>query len=333
MPGIEIRAPDDFHAHLRQGAPLAAFARRHAAGFARVAPMPNTLPPLATPAALVDYVASIERAAPGLAVIPVFKLMPGMDENDVRALAEAGARIGKYYPAGSTTNSGDGIRDPAEVDEALGAMRELGLALAVHAEEPSAPILERETAFLPVLDRIVRAHPGLRLSVEHLSGAAAVRWVEEAPETVGATITAHHLCFTLEDLLGESLDTALYCKPLPKSGADRAELRRAACSGSRKFFFGSDSAPHEPARKAAGAAGVYAAPVALALLAGCFEEEGALDGLEGFIAVHGAAFHGLEPNRGSVRLWREDWTVPEAVDGVRPLAAGRTLRWKAARSA
>jgi len=331
MRELILRAPDDFHAHLRQGPTLELCARRHSSAFARVAPMPNTAPPLSSATSLDAYVRAIGRIAPALSVIPVFKLLPGMTGSEIHALAAAGARIGKYYPAGSTTNSADGIRDPSEVDEALGVMRELGLALAVHAEEPSAPVLDREVAFLPILDRIVRAHPGLRLTVEHLSGAPAVRWVEEAPETVGATITAHHLCFTLDDLLGDSLETALYCKPLPKSTADRAVLRSAACSGNPKFFFGTDSAPHAPERKAAGAAGAYAAPVALPLLAGCFEEEGALDRLEGFIADHGAAFHGLEPNRGSLRLWREEWTVTELVDGFRPLAAGTILRWKAAR--
>lgn len=328
-----LRAPDDFHAHLRQDAALERCARRHATAFARVAPMPNTVPPVASATALEAYVGSIGRVAPGLIVVPVFKLLPGMGGSEIHAFAAAGARIGKYYPAGSTTNSSDGIRDPAEIDEALGVMGELGIVLAVHAEDPSAPVLERERAFLPVLDRIVRAHPGLRLSVEHLSDAAAVRWVEEAPERVGATITAHHLRFTLEDLLGEALDSALYCKPLPKSAIDRSELRRAACSGNPKFFFGSDSAPHEPSRKAAGAAGAYTAPVALPLVADCFEEEGALDRLEGFLAVHGAAFHGLEPNQGTLRLWREDWTVPELVDGFRPPAAGKVLRWKVARGA
>ncbi|MBN1241951.1 MAG: dihydroorotase [Spirochaetales bacterium] len=328
---MTVRSPDDFHAHLRQGATLADCARRHAEHFKRVAPMPNTLPPLATPDRLVEYLALVANAAPDLALVPVFKLAPGMGERQIHALAAAGARIGKYYPAGSTTNASDGIQDPDDVDEALGAMRDLGLALAVHAEDPSEPMMERETAFLPILDRILRAHPGLRLSVEHLSGAPAVRWIEEAPETVGATITAHHLCFTLDDLLAEALDSALYCKPLLKFREDRAELRRAACSGNPKFFFGSDSAPHAPERKAAGAAGAYAAPVALPLLAGCFEEEGALDRLEGFVAEHGAAFHGLEPNVGSIRLWREDWMVPDLVDGFRPLAAGKVLRWKAAR--
>lgn len=47
-------------------------------------------------------------------------------------------------------------------------------------------------------------------------------------------------------------------------------------SGSRKFFLGTDSAPHETGRKecACGCAGIYNAPVALSLYAKVFEEVG-----------------------------------------------------------
>lgn len=47
-------------------------------------------------------------------------------------------------------------------------------------------------------------------------------------------------------------------------------------SGSRNFFLGTDSAPHETGRKecACGCAGIYNAPVALSLYAKVFEEVG-----------------------------------------------------------
>ena len=48
----------------------------------------------------------------------------------------------------------------------------------------------------------------------------------------------------------------------------------AVTSGSRKFFLGTDSAPHERRRKECpcGCAGIYNAPVALSLYAKVFEE-------------------------------------------------------------
>lgn len=49
---------------------------------------------------------------------------------------------------------------------------------------------------------------------------------------------------------------------------------KAVTSGSKKFFLGTDSAPHERTRKesSCGCAGIYSAPVALSLYAKVFDE-------------------------------------------------------------
>ena len=336
MNSLEIRTPDDFHVHLRQGPAMAAYAATTARRFGRFMAMPNVTPPLTGPAALADYSRAVAAAvaASGYAATPLacFKLVPGMGREAVFSCAAAGAVAGKYYPAGATTNSSDGVPEPSAVAEELTAMQEAGLVLSIHGEDPSAPALERERAFLGVVDSIVGSYPRLRVALEHLSCAESVRAVLAWPERVAATITAHHLSFTIDDLLGGSLRPELFCKPVLKSAADRAALLEAAVSGSPRFFFGSDSAPHQPEAKAAGAAGCYAAPVALSLLAAAFEEAGALDRLEAFVSVSGARFYGLGPNPGVLRLRRESWTVPASVDGAVPPAAGRTLAWAAERA-
>lgn len=329
---LELRRPDDFHVHLRQGPPLAAYAARSARHFGRALAMPNTVPPISSGRALGDYRRAVLAGMAGYACAPLFafKLLPGMGAAAVRDCAAAGALAGKYYPVGSTTNAADGVPSPESVAEELAAMEELGLVLSVHAEDPARPALEREEAFLPVLERVIERYPRLKLVMEHVSSQAGAEAVMAWPERVAATITAHHLSFTIDDLLGERLTPSLYCKPVLKSERDRDALRQAASSGSPKFFFGSDSAPHPPEAKAAGAAGCYAAPTALALLAEAFEELGRLDALEGFVSRAGAAFYGLPLNEGLLRLERSPWRVPELMDGAVPLAAGRTLRWRVA---
>ncbi len=332
-PDISISLPDDFHVHLRQGPTMAAYAVRSAEQFGRILVMPNVVPPITGPVPLADYRRALDVALSGRSCMPLmtFKLIPGMGAEAVRACAEAGAVAGKYYPAGSTTNAADGVVQPRDVREELAAMEERGLILSIHAEDPSAPVLERETAFLPVLDGIVRSYPRLKIVMEHLSTRAAVDAVLAWPKTVAATITAHHLAFTIDDMLGEKLSPGFFCKPVLKTADDRTALRKAAMSGSPKFFFGSDSAPHTPSAKAAGAAGSYSAPVAMALLAQAFEEESSLDRLEGFCARAGAAFYGIAAPQGTLGLYRESWEVPREMDGVEPLAAGRRLRWQARR--
>jgi dihydroorotase len=313
---------------------MGAYARRHALSFGRTLVMPNTLPPIASGAEVAAYRAEIERAAGnGFAPIMAFKLLPGMGAETVRDCAEAGAIVGKYYPAGSTTNSSDGLSDPAQAVDALAAMEEAGLALCVHAEEPSAPLLEREEAFIPVLERILAAHPRLKVVVEHVSSTAMLVFVLAAPKRVAATVTAHHLLFTLDDLLGEGMNPHLYCKPILRSARDQDALREAVLRGEEKLFFGSDSAPHPRAAKEAGRApaGIYSSPTAVPALACLFESAGRLGGLEGFLSRRGASFYGLPPPAGSLGLERREWLVPEEMDGVVPMLAGKNLAWTASR--
>jgi dihydroorotase len=313
---------------------MGAYARRHGLSFGRALAMPNTVPPIASGAEIAAYRAEISAASGGgLEPLMTFKLLPGMSADGVRACASAGAIAGKYYPAGSTTNASDGLSDPSEAEEALSAMEAAGLVLSIHAEEPSAPVLEREEAFIPVLERILASHPRLRVVVEHISSAALLGFVLSAPERVAGGVTAHHLLFTLDDLLGEGMDSRLYCKPLLKTARDRDALRTAVLRGEKRLFFGSDSAPHPRAAKerAPAASGVYSSPCAIAALAELFDSEGRLQALEGFLSRRGADFYGLGAPAGLLELSREGWVVPDEVDGCLPMLAGRTIAWTVSR--
>jgi dihydroorotase len=335
MNELHIRVPDDFHVHVRQGPAMAAYIARSAAHFGRFLVMPNVTPPLVSAGSVADYAKAVAMAvkASGFASVPLhsFKLVPGMGRDAVLACAASGAIVGKYYPAGATTNASDGVPDPGMIRDELEAMQAAGLVLSIHGEVPAEPVFERERAFLPVADRIISAYPRLRVVLEHLSTEASVEAVRAWPGRVAGSVTAHHLSFTVDDVIGERLDSAYYCKPVLKTEKDRAALLSAVTSGSSRFFFGSDSAPHAPGAKAAGAAGVYSAPVALSLLAMAFEKADALDRLEAFVSEHGAGFYGLGLNDGRMRLRRHRWTVPAEIDGVTPVAAGRTLDWIAER--
>jgi dihydroorotase len=296
--------------------------------------MPNTVPPIASAASIGAYRASIlSAAAPGaLEPLMSFKLLPGMGAKTVFECAAAGAVAGKYYPAGATTNSADGLASPGQAAEALAAMEEAGLVLCVHGEDPAAPVLEREEAFLPTMDRILGRYPKLKVVLEHVSTRAALDFVRANARDgrLAATVTAHHLLCTLEDLMGGPLRPALHCKPPLRSAADRDALREAVLSGEPFLFFGSDSAPHPAAAKKSAKvpAGVYSSPVALPALAGLFDGAGRLDALSGFVAARGAAFYGLPPPEGSVELVEEEWEVPEEIDGALAFLGGTRLRWR-----
>jgi dihydroorotase len=114
----------------------------------------------------------------------------------------------------------------------------------------------------------------------------------------------------------------------------RQALLAAATSGDPKFFLGTDSAPHARGAKESdcGCAGVYTAHAAIELYAEAFELAGALDKLEGFASFHGPDFYGLPRNTDTIRLRREDWTVPAAQafgeSELVPMRAGETVAWR-----
>jgi dihydroorotase len=309
---------------------MAAYARREAACFGRAMVMPNTVPAISSAAAIEAYRREIETAAGGsFRALMTFKILPGMRGEVVAACVAAGAIAGKYYPAGATTNSSDGLSSPELAEEALGAMESLGTVLSVHAEDPSAPVLEREEAFLPVLESIMLRHPGLKVVFEHISTGAGLDFVTSGPARLAGTLSPHHLLFSIDDMMGEAMDPHLYCKPVIKGKRERDALRRAVFGGNPKLFFGSDSAPHPRSAKecARAASGVYSAPAAIPALVGLFEREGAMEALAGFLAGRGAAFYGLPPPVGVLRLSRRPWTVPAELDGAVPMLSGARLLW------
>jgi dihydroorotase len=109
---------------------------------------------------------------------------------------------------------------------------------------------------------------------------------------------------------------------------------KAAISGSKKFFLGTDSAPHAQHTKEndCGCAGCYTAHAAIEMYAEVFEQAGALDKLEGFASFYGADFYGLPRNTGRVTLRKESWQVPDSIPfgehRLVPLRAGEKMNWK-----
>ena len=328
--------PDDFHAHLRQGDLMPGYVRDLVQQFGRAIIMPNTVPAMTSAKAIADYKTQILDAAkavrPDFVPLMTFKLNPNYTEQDLKDMMAVGVVAGKYYPAGVTTNSADGISDFEGIFPVVAMMEHLGLVLCVHGEEPGEFCLDRESAFIKRVETLAEKFPKLRIVFEHLSSAKSVEAVKRLPANVAATFTVHHLMMTLDDIVGDALRPHHFCKPLPKRPEDRAAIREAAFSGNPKFFLGTDSAPHQLGKKECpcGAAGVYSAPVAITLLVQEFERAGHLDKLPNFIAGYGADFYGLPRTTKQIEVVREKWTVPSIVNGVVPLAAGQELDWKLA---
>ena len=220
-------------------------------------------------------------------------------------------------------------------------MQECGLPLLVHGEvvDKDVDIFDRERVFIErVLAPLLAQFPDLRVVFEHVTTSEAVDFVLQGPETLAATITAHHLLLSRNALFAGGLRPHNYCLPVLKRAQHRQALIAAATGGSGKFFLGTDSAPHPRSDKeaACGCAGIYTAHAALELYAGVFEMAGHLQRLEDFASLDGARFYQLPRNETRITLERSSWRVPQVLgsDGLElvPHAAGQQLAWKLAES-
>ncbi|MBV8778574.1 MAG: dihydroorotase [Alphaproteobacteria bacterium] len=340
---ITIRRPDDWHVHLRDGAMMRAVLPCTARQFARAIVMPNLVPPVTTAAAAVGYRARIVAALPAGADFTPLMTAYLTDETEPQEIARGHAdgvfTAVKLYPAHATTNSAYGVTAIDKVMRVLERMAALGVPLLVHGEatDPEVDIFDREAVFIDHTLIPLRRHlPELRIVLEHITTQEAADYVEHGGDNIAATITAHHLTINRNAIFQGGIRPHLYCLPIAKREKHRLALRRAAASGDRHFFLGTDSAPHAaPTKEAAcGCAGIFTAATALELYAGVFEEKGALDRFEAFASLNGPAFYRLLVNEERITLRREPWTAPSTIgDGklaVHPFRAGETLRWRVA---
>jgi len=336
---LTIRRPDDWHVHLRDGAMLQAVAGYTARQFARAIVMPNLVTPITTVAQAAAYRARIMAAAgSGFEPLMTCYLTDTTDPSEIaRGHAEGVFTAAKFYPAHATTNSSDGVTDVRRLAQVFKTMQRIGMPLLVHGEvtTPDVDVFDREAVFIDtILVGLVAEFPALKLVFEHITTADAVQFVEAAGPLVAATITPHHLEINRNAMFEGGFRPHHYCLPVAKRERHRLELRRAATSGSPKFFLGTDSAPHARHAKesACGCAGVFNAPFALETYAKVFEEEGALDRLECFASEHGPAFYGLPLNVGHVALQKVATPVPETLpaagEDIVPFLAGQTLAWR-----
>ena len=346
MSSFVMRRPDDWHVHLRDGPMLAGVVNFTARQFARAIVMPNLAPPVTTVAAAEAYRSRILAALePGLSFTPLMTcyLTDDIDAAEIERGFAAGVFTAcKLYPAHATTNSSHGVTDITNIRGALETMQRIGMPLLLHGEvtDKHVDIFDREAVFIErILSKLIVDFPALKIVLEHITTEEAANFVAQGPATLAATITPHHLDYNRNAMFEGGIRPHFYCLPVAKREHHRLALRRAATSGSPKFFLGTDSAPHAVHAKeaACGCAGVFCAPHALESYAKVFDEENALDRFEAFASENGPRFYGLPLNEGRITLVREPQPVPDRISAgateIVPFHAGASLGWRIARAA
>ncbi|KAI8978396.1 dihydroorotase, homodimeric type [Pilobolus umbonatus] len=302
---ITLPSAVDFHVHLRQGDMMKMVTPKiQEGGVSLVYVMPNLQPPITTTDQALSYKRELEALAPNVTFYMTLYLSPSLTPAEIRKAAKAGIAGVKSYPRGVTTNSENGIESYEIYYPVFKAMEEEGLVLNLHGEIPSDVhkdicIMNAEEKFLPQLEKIHKAFPKLKIVLEHATSKAAVDMVKRLGDTVGCSITVHHLQLIIDDWAGQAHH---FCKPVAKYPHDRDAIRDVVKAGHPRFFLGTDSAPHPISTKEGprSNAGVFTTPLVLPYLAKIFEEIDCLDRLENFACHFGRKFYGLSQKPGFV---------------------------------
>ena len=338
---LTITRPDDWHLHVRDGEVLAHTVPATARVMGRAIIMPNLQPPVMNAEQALAYRDRILANRPAGSQFEPLMVLYLTDNTTPEMIAEAKATgkvvAVKLYPAGATTNSDSGVTDLGKLDDVCAALAEKDMPLLIHGEvtHSDVDIFDREKKFLDeILTPIASKFPNLKIVVEHITTKDAAEFVKAHGDNVGATITVQHLAYNRNHMLVGGIKPHYYCLPILKRNIHQQALQDAVVSGSKKFFLGTDSAPHAKGAKesACGCAGCYTAYGAIELYAEIFENLGVLQNLEAFSSFNGADFYGMERNTDKITLVKENWDVPAEMafgsDVIVPLRAGETLRWK-----
>ncbi|GMP67261.1 hypothetical protein CsSME_00027315 [Camellia sinensis var. sinensis] len=265
--------------------------------FGRGIVIPNLKPPFMTTAAVVAYQESILKTLPANSdFIPLMTLhlTDTTTPEEIKLARDSGVVYAvKLYPAGATTNSQYGATDLfGKCLPVLEEMVKHNMPLLVHGEvtDPEVDIFHRERVFIDtVLRPLIQKFPPLKVAMEHVTTADAVRFVESS------TITPQHLVLNRNFLFQGGLQPHNYCLKVLKRETHIQAIMSAVTSGCKRFFLGTDSAPDERRQKR------------------MFQ-------LKSF---NGPNFYGLPSNTSKIKLIKNRWKVPKLLS----YATGETLEW------
>jgi len=337
---IEIIQPDDWHIHLREGAILNVVKKFSSRINNRCIVMPNLKIPITTSALAKKYIHeiqlknTIESFKP---LIPCY-LTENLNLKDFEDALKQGVFIGaKLYPNNATTNSNYGVKNIEKIYPALEILDKYNKHLLIHGEKISdeIDIFDREKYFIDdELTKIINYFPNLRIILEHVSSKYGSDFILENNNIAG-TITPQHMLITKKDVFDKDIINAHnFCMPVAKNEEDLLALRKSACSGNKKFFLGTDSAPHlvKDKNNENPKPGIFSSPCSLELYTEIFEQENSLDNLEAFTSINGPLFYNLPINKKKIKLIKEKWIQDDYTEEngikIKNFFGGKEINWK-----
>lgn len=321
---IVITKPDDWHLHIRDSEIMKAVLPASYRWARRAIIMPNLNPPVVTCEEAHSYLTRIQacigRDIDFEPMLTLYLTEETSSKDVVLAFRKKIIKAVKFYPAGATTNSQSGIKNIKKIYPVLAVMSEEGIPLLIHGEvaDPSVDIFDREAVFIEkILAPIRSEYPDLNIVLEHITTKQSVEYILGENCNLAATITPHHLILNRNAMFEDGIRPHYYCLPVLKRETHRQALIDVVTRGHKKFFLGTDSAPHLNRAKinTCGCAGIFNAPYALEILTQFFDNHNALENLEKFTSVNGADFYKLPHNKEKISLIKgsESIRMPESL--------------------
>ena len=312
---LSIKKPNDMHVHFRDEEMLSLVVPETDNIYQNCIVMPNTIPPITTGEMAKKYKSRINKfVTKGLNLLMTIYLTEYTDINDmIKSYHEKKIFALKLYPQGATTNSEKGVKNIESIFPILSEMEKNGIPLLIHGEDTdkSIDIFDREKSFIDkYLTKIITKFPNLNITLEHITTSEAVQFVKET-NNMAASITPHHLASNRNDMLVGGIKPHLYCLPILKRKKHQDALINAATSGNKKFFLGTDSAPHEVKLKenACGCAGVFNTINSIEIITQIFDFKNALENLENFVSTNSSYIYKLPVNQDVISLIKTNYSL------------------------
>lgn len=338
---IKIIKPDDFHVHLRDGKILEKVLPYTQKFYQRAIIMPNLKQPIINCKKAISYKNKIIKVSKKNGEFEPLMTCYLTKETSLKELEYGFSKkifIGaKLYPNQSTTNSNTNITTINEIFHILELMQRIKMPLLIHGEENNCnvDIYDRESQFIEkTLIPLRKKFPELKIILEHITTKEAVCYIEESHSSyLAGTITPHHLMLNRNHMFFNGIQPNLYCLPILKRNIHQNALRKAISNGSKKFFLGSDSAPHLNKNKInlIGCAGIFNAPSSLLCYVSIFEKMKALKYFESFCSKNGPNFYNIPINKESITLIKKPFKIPKKInvkkDFIIPFLSDEILDW------
>ena len=290
-PHVHLREPGQTHKESIETGTLCAVR----GGFTSVVCMPNTSPAIDCPEVLSQVLQSAARSGH----CRVFSTAAATVGRGGKELTDFGAL--KAGGCVAFTDDGDVIEDPALMERALKAAKEVDAPLMQHCQDPASTLgaslhfgrvsmrlglvgwpREAEESIVE-RDVAINASIGAKYHVQHISSGGTVEILRRARTNGGnACVTGeaspHHLLLT--DRACEGYDTNAKMNPPLREDSDVQALRQSVADGVVTVL-GTDHAPHTPDEKGQGFAtapfGIIGLETALALYVEALVDSGAID--------------------------------------------------------